>query len=62
MMPKKALEKEDKEKEGKQPDSLLDCRCNFTSLVYYSGRIYHTDDLVPQRRLVSHLSFKLKRE
>ena len=62
MTPEKALAKAEKEKKDFYLQARLECRRNFTSVVYFAGGIPKAEALSAQRRLAALLSYKLKRE
>ena len=62
MSPKKDLVKADKEKRYRYLQEYLDCRPQFTPLVFYVDGIPGKGARSATRKVASHLSFNPKRE
>ena len=62
MTPKKALEKENKDKKGLYLQACLERRCSFTLMLYSADEITGVEALVEHKIIVLLLSFKMKRE
>ena len=62
MTPEKALAKAEKEKKDLYLQACLECRRNFTPMVYSADGIPGAEALAAQKRLAALLSYNLKRE
>ena len=60
MTPEKALVKTEKEKKGLCLQACLECRSNFTPMVYSTDGIPGAEALAAQNRFATLLSYKLK--
>ena len=62
MTPEKSLTKAWKEKKDLYLQACLECRRNFTAMVYSADGIPRAETLAAQKRLAAPLRYKLKRE
>ena len=61
MTPEKSLAKAEKEKNYLYLQACLDCRKNFTTMVYSADRIPGAEALAAQKKLAALLSYKLEK-